>query len=239
MSIRLLARSPVTRYRMRRAVSTQVVRPAGCPWGLAGSPGCQPGRWSPAIRPRAYADKLAWLTIRWSLTGAPEGVEDALRGYVETTSHGRYSGRKDLRFKTWRMREGQWFEGCYVFETRCPRNVRAGIQSGRRRVTEFPDYRLRPRVDRALRDHRRRGRGIGLHRLRFVRMIARLDEWRLDVVSFGVGDENRSRDTSIDRSHGSSFLAVSEEWAPRGFTSWANEANQTRVAHCILPCPTG
>ena len=57
------------------------------------------------------------LTIRWSLTGAPEGIEDALRGYVETTSHGRYSGRKDLRFKTWRMREGQWFEGCYVFET--------------------------------------------------------------------------------------------------------------------------
>ena len=57
------------------------------------------------------------LTIRWSLTGAPEGVEDALRAYVEATSHGRYSGRKDLRFKTWRMREGEWFEGCYVFET--------------------------------------------------------------------------------------------------------------------------
>jgi len=57
------------------------------------------------------------LTIRWSLKGAPEGVEDALRAYVETTSHGRYSGRKDLRFKTWRMRDGEWFEGCYVFAT--------------------------------------------------------------------------------------------------------------------------
>ena len=57
------------------------------------------------------------LTIRWSLTGGPEGVEDALRAYVEATSHGRYSGRKDLRFKTWRMRDGEWFEGCYVFET--------------------------------------------------------------------------------------------------------------------------
>ena len=57
------------------------------------------------------------LTIRWSLTDGPEGVEDALRAYVEATSHGRYSGRKDLRFKTWRMRDGEWFEGCYVFET--------------------------------------------------------------------------------------------------------------------------
>ena len=57
------------------------------------------------------------LTIRWSLTGGPEGVEDALRAYVEATSHSRYSGRKDLRFKTWRMRDGEWFEGCYVFET--------------------------------------------------------------------------------------------------------------------------
>jgi hypothetical protein len=57
------------------------------------------------------------LTIRWSLTDGPEGVEDALRAYVEATSHSRYSGRKDLRFKTWRMRDGEWFEGCYVFET--------------------------------------------------------------------------------------------------------------------------
>jgi hypothetical protein len=57
------------------------------------------------------------LTIRWSLTGGPKGVEDALRAYVVATSHARYSGRKDLRFKTWRMRAGEWFEGCYVFDT--------------------------------------------------------------------------------------------------------------------------
>ena len=57
------------------------------------------------------------LTVRWSLKGAPEGVEDALQAYVEATSHPRFSGRKGLRFKTWRMREGEWFEGCYVFET--------------------------------------------------------------------------------------------------------------------------
>jgi hypothetical protein len=55
--------------------------------------------------------------------GAPEGVEDALRAYVEATSYGRYSGRKDLRFKTWRMRDGEWFEGCYVFETSSARET--------------------------------------------------------------------------------------------------------------------
>jgi hypothetical protein len=57
------------------------------------------------------------LTVRWSLTDSPDGVQDALRAYVEATSHGRFSGKEGLRFKTWRMREGEWFEGCYVFET--------------------------------------------------------------------------------------------------------------------------
>jgi hypothetical protein len=57
------------------------------------------------------------LTVRWSLTDAPEGVEEALRTYVEVTSHARFSGKEGLRFKTWRMRTGEWFEGCYVFES--------------------------------------------------------------------------------------------------------------------------
>lgn len=57
------------------------------------------------------------LTCRWSLVGAPEGIEDALREYVESSSHARFSGKDGLRFKTWRMRVGEWFEGCYVFET--------------------------------------------------------------------------------------------------------------------------
>ena len=57
------------------------------------------------------------LTVRWSLAESPEGVADALRAYVEATSHGRFSGKEGLRFKTWRMRDGEWFEGCYVFET--------------------------------------------------------------------------------------------------------------------------
>ena len=63
------------------------------------------------------------LTVRWSLTGAPEGVESALRAYVEAKSYSRYSGRKDLQFKTWRMRDGEWFEGCYVFETSAARDA--------------------------------------------------------------------------------------------------------------------
>jgi hypothetical protein len=58
---------------------------------------------------------MAGLTVRWSLAEAPEGVEDALAAYVEDTSHARFTGMEGLRFKTWRMRSGEWFEGCYVF----------------------------------------------------------------------------------------------------------------------------
>lgn len=55
------------------------------------------------------------LTVRWSLESAPEGVDEALAAYVESTSHARFSGKEGLRFKTWRTRPGEWFEGCYVF----------------------------------------------------------------------------------------------------------------------------
>lgn len=57
------------------------------------------------------------LTVRWSLESAPDGVEEALRDYVESPSHARFTGKAGLRFKTWRMRPGEWFEGCYVFES--------------------------------------------------------------------------------------------------------------------------
>ena len=57
------------------------------------------------------------LTVRWSLRNAPDGVEKTLADYVEQTSHASFSGREGLRFKTWRMRPGEWFEGCYVFES--------------------------------------------------------------------------------------------------------------------------
>jgi hypothetical protein len=62
------------------------------------------------------------LTVRWSLEEAPEGVEDALRSYVEVNSHARFTGKAGLRFKTWRMRPGEWFEGCYVFESPADRD---------------------------------------------------------------------------------------------------------------------
>ena len=55
------------------------------------------------------------LTVRWSLEGAPDGVAERLAAYVEETSHARFTGRDGLHFKTWRLRPGQWFEGCYVF----------------------------------------------------------------------------------------------------------------------------
>ncbi len=55
------------------------------------------------------------LTVRWSLREAPAGVEAALANYVADSSHARFSGMPGLRFKTWRLVPGEWFEGCYVF----------------------------------------------------------------------------------------------------------------------------
>ena len=55
------------------------------------------------------------LTVRWSLVDAPEGVSEELAAYVADTSHARFTGQPGLRFKTWRTRPGEWFEGCYVF----------------------------------------------------------------------------------------------------------------------------
>ncbi len=61
------------------------------------------------------------LTVRWSLADAPDGVEDALATYVRDTSHARFSAMDGLRFKTWRVRPGEWFEGCYVFASEADR----------------------------------------------------------------------------------------------------------------------
>ncbi len=67
------------------------------------------------------------LTVRWSLTESPDGVEKQLADYVADTSHKRFTGKPGLRFKTWRMRSGEWFEGCYVFESA---EARAAFQEG-------------------------------------------------------------------------------------------------------------
>jgi hypothetical protein len=55
------------------------------------------------------------LSVRWSLADASADVAQRLRDYVVGTSLARFTGMDGLRFKTWRMREGEWFEGTYVF----------------------------------------------------------------------------------------------------------------------------
>lgn len=57
------------------------------------------------------------LTVRWSLAGTHKKVLKELKNYVESESHSKFAGLDGLRFKTWRAREGEWFEGCYVFKT--------------------------------------------------------------------------------------------------------------------------
>lgn len=57
------------------------------------------------------------LTVRWSLADAPAGVEEELASYVDGTSHARFSSMDGLHIKVWRCVPGQWFEGCYVFDT--------------------------------------------------------------------------------------------------------------------------
>ena len=63
------------------------------------------------------------LTIRWSLADAPKGTLKKLRTYVEDESFRRFAGLDGLRFKTWRARKGEWFEGTYVFKDSESRQV--------------------------------------------------------------------------------------------------------------------
>lgn len=67
--------------------------------------------------------RMQGLTVRWSLVGADHDVLDRLRDYVASTSFDRFSGRSGLRFKTWRAREGEWFEGVYVFASGAERDA--------------------------------------------------------------------------------------------------------------------
>jgi len=58
------------------------------------------------------------LSVRWSLKDAPASAALQLRNYVVQTSLDRFSGMEGLHMKTWRMMEGDWFEGTYVFASR-------------------------------------------------------------------------------------------------------------------------
>ena len=48
--------------------------------------------------------------------GADRFVAQELRDYVVGTSMARFMFLDGLAFKTWRMVEGKWFEGTYVFD---------------------------------------------------------------------------------------------------------------------------
>ena len=63
------------------------------------------------------------LAVRWSLTEAPGDVAEQLREYVVGTSMANFMFLDGLAFKTWRMREGEWFEGTYVFDSEQERKV--------------------------------------------------------------------------------------------------------------------
>ena len=56
------------------------------------------------------------LSVRWSLEEAPADVAAKLRDYVVGTSMAKFMFLDGLAFKTWRMVEGKWFEGTYVFD---------------------------------------------------------------------------------------------------------------------------
>lgn len=60
---------------------------------------------------------MTGLTVRWSLTDAGPEVLTELAAYVEESSHARFTGMAGLAYKTWRARPGEWFEGCYVFDS--------------------------------------------------------------------------------------------------------------------------
>lgn len=63
------------------------------------------------------------LTVRWSLADAGPAALETLRRYVRDESFAGFAGRDGLRFKTWRAREGEWFEGQYVFATSSDREA--------------------------------------------------------------------------------------------------------------------
>ena len=57
------------------------------------------------------------LTIRWSLTHAPAGVDDELRAYVRDESVARFTGMPGLHLKLWEMVDGGFFAGVYLWST--------------------------------------------------------------------------------------------------------------------------
>ena len=57
------------------------------------------------------------LTIRWSLTHAPAGVDEELRAYVREESVARFTDLPGLHLKLWEMVDGGFFAGVYLWAT--------------------------------------------------------------------------------------------------------------------------
>ena len=84
------------------------------------------------------------LTVRWSLADAPPDALDELRAYVEDVSFARFAGLDGLRFKSWRARPGEWFEGSYVFESAQARDERGAAESQGSRIIGSPPILIEP-----------------------------------------------------------------------------------------------
>jgi hypothetical protein len=80
------------------------------------------------------------LTVRWSLHGVDAGVAQQLRDFVRDRSLDRFTGMAGLRFKTWRMVEGKWFEGTYVWESAAARDAFA--ETDRAGMADSPGTRI-------------------------------------------------------------------------------------------------
>ncbi|WP_110181978.1 hypothetical protein [Nocardioides solisilvae] len=63
------------------------------------------------------------LTVRWSLAEAAPAAGDELARHVAESSFARCTGMTGLRFTTWRVRPGEWFESSYVFVDEAARSA--------------------------------------------------------------------------------------------------------------------
>ena len=57
------------------------------------------------------------LTVRWSLLGAPEGIEAQLRAYVPEVSEARFRVLPGLIEKRWHLVDRGFFAGTYLFSS--------------------------------------------------------------------------------------------------------------------------
>lgn len=61
------------------------------------------------------------LTIRWSLTHAEAGIDEALRAYVREESVARFSDMPGLHLKVWQIVDSGFFAGVYLWATEAAR----------------------------------------------------------------------------------------------------------------------